>query len=402
MPNENAGTCPLTEGADHRKSAEIATANTQPDEGAYWVVQPTVAKQVLRHKQAFQAGAGAEFVKVDNPEHTSVFFLDGADHFNKRRKTQRFLSPQAVSKQHYKVMEDVSRQLLQEFQQSGRARLEDISFSLAIEVVGEILGLTNSNQAARARRIQRVLSASIAKSKGGVSGFILTLKRAIFTYWFFLMDVKPAMRERKRSPKEDALSFYVEEGYSDKAIIIECLTYGTAGMLTTREFIVMAAWYMFEDGDLRARFLEADVQGQLAILMEILRLEPVAAMIHRRVNEEISLPDGEVLPEGQLYGIDIRKSNVDEEMVGECPFSVDPDRAKRMKDIGRFLSFGDGPHSCPGWQVALHETRIFLQQLFRVTGIQLERAPDIGWNEQVKGYELRNAYISCVLEDASG
>ncbi len=400
MTDQGSSTCPLHDTGDHRKSAELATANTRPDIGAYWVKNPVFAKQILQHKKALQAGAGAEFVRMDNPEHTSVFFLDGVDHFNKRKKTQRFLSPQAVSKQHYKVMEQVSRQLLEEFQRAGTAKLEDISFTLAIEVVGEILGLTNSNQSARARRVQRVLHTSIAKSKRGLQGVLLNIKRAIFTYWFFLMDVRPAMRARKKQPKNDALSFYLEEGYSDKAIIIECLTYGTAGMITTREFIVMAAWYLFEDTALRDRFLNADVQGQMAILMEILRLEPVAAMIHRRVEEEMTAPGGVTLPPGQLYGIDIRKNNVNEEMVGECPFAVDPDRATRMKDLGRFLSFGDGPHSCPGWQVALHETRIFLQQLFRVPGIRLDRAPDIGWNEQVKGYELRNADISCQKIDA--
>ena len=176
---------------------------------------------------------------------------------------------------------------------------------------------------------------------------------------------------------------------------MDCLTYGTAGMITTREFIVMAAWYLFEDLELRERFLSGDSQDQLAVLMEILRLEPVAAMIHRRVAEPVEDAEGTTHPAGEKFGIDIRTSNVDEEFVGECPFKVDPDRAKRMKDTGRYMSFGDGPHACPGWQVALHETRIFLAMLFKVPGLKLEREPDIGWNEQVKGYELRNAIISC-------
>lgn len=35
-----------------------------------------------------------------------------------------------------------------------------------------------------------------------------------------------------------------QKGYSEKAIMIECLTYATAGMVTTREFIVMVAWHI--------------------------------------------------------------------------------------------------------------------------------------------------------------
>lgn len=394
--NTESPTCPRHDNIDRRKSAPIAIANTKPDDGAHWVKKPGIARKILRNKNSLQAGAGADMLHYDNPEQAPVFFLDGDEHFNKRRKTQRFLSPQAISSKHYQIMEETSDKLLAQLRRQGRAKLEDISYELAIEVVGEILGLTDSNQAGRARRIQRVLRASIAKSSNSVfSRFWVNLQRVVHTGVFFWFDVRPAIKARKEAPKGDAISFYLEEEYSNTAIIIECLTYGTAGMVTTREFIVMAAWYLFEDAALRQRYLDGDMKDQLAVLMEILRLEPVAAMIHRRVNEEVEGVDDRPLPPGEKYGLDIRSANVDEELVGECPFALDPDRAKRQKDSGRYLSFGDGPHSCPGWQVALQETRIFLERLLKVPGIQLERAPDIGWNDQVGGYELRNAIISC-------
>ena len=53
--------CPAMDNIDRRKSAAIAIANTQPDEGAYWVKTANLARKVLRSKKAFQAGAGAEF-----------------------------------------------------------------------------------------------------------------------------------------------------------------------------------------------------------------------------------------------------------------------------------------------------------------------------------------------------
>jgi len=373
----------------------MAIKNTFPDAGAHWVKQPSMARAVLRHPAAVQAGAGAEFVDMDNPEHASVFFLDGDLHHKKKQKTQRFLSPKAVTDQHFAIMHRITDELLAEFQSKGQMNLEDLSFRLAVEVVGEILGLTNSDQMQRAKRIKRVLESTMVKGKSGLGGILQRAQQAWASYNFFRYDIKPAMIARAKQPKDDAISFYMEEGYSDKAIIIECLTYGTAGMLTTREFIVMAAWYMFEDEVLRARFLTSDVKDQIAILMEILRLEPVAAMIHRRVNQEMESTSEGKLPAGELYGIDIRANNVNEEMVGECPFSVDPGRAKRMKEAGKYLSFGDGPHSCPGWLVALHETRIFLQKFFELPGITLVREPDMTWNSQLKSYELRDAVVNC-------
>ncbi len=387
--------CPVHDDIDRRKSAKIAALNTQPNEGAHWVKKSGLARKILRSQNALQAGAGAEFVTFENPEHAPVFFLDGIDHHRKRLKIQKFLSAKAVNERHQAIMKRVTKELLDGFKSRGAAKLEDLSFDLAIEVVSEILGLTNSDRLGRARRIQRVLHSTINQSQKGFSGFAVKLKQILFTYMFFLRDVKPAIEARKKSPQNDAISFFLEDGYSSKTIIIECLTYGTAGMLTTREFIVMAAWYLFEDPALRQRFLDGDENEQLAILLEIVRLEPVAAMIHRKVNEEVEDFGDAVKPAGELYAIDIRATNIDEEMVGACPFALDPERAKRQRDNGRFLSFSDGAHNCPGWHVAMHETRIFLEQLFRVPGLKLEREPDMGWNDGLKSYELRNALIRC-------
>ncbi len=396
MTQASASECPVHDNIDRRKTADIARRNTKPDAGAHWVKNPSLAQRLLRSKAAFQAGAGADLLNYKNPEQAPVFFLDGKDHAEKRRKSIRFLSPKAISDKHFVVMREATDRLLEQFKREGHAKLEDISFELAVEVVGVILGLTNSDPAGRVRRISWVLKASISEAKNTfLSRLWLNLKRVFFTGIFFYFDVRPAIKERKKTPKDDAISTYIEDGYPNVAIIVECLTYGTAGMLTTREFIIMAAWYLFEDQALRTRFLQADAKDQIGILLEILRLEPVAAMIHRRVDEEVEGLESTTLPAGERYGIDLRDINVNEEFVGECPFAVDPDRAKRRGDSGRYISFGDGPHSCPGWQVALHETRIFLEQFFQIPGIKLDHAPDISWNEMVKGYELRNAEISC-------
>jgi hypothetical protein len=59
------------------------------------------------------------------------------------------------------------------------------------------------------------------------------------------------------------------------------------------------------------------------------------------------------------------------------------------------MSFGDGSHRCPGSQVALHETRIFIDRLLRVPGIELERAPEMHWSAPLMSYELRNAIVAC-------
>ena len=396
MTDTNTPTCPMHDNIDRRKSAPIAYANNHPDEGVHWVKIPAIARKVLRSKSAVQAGAGADLLNYKSPEQAPVFFLDGEEHAKKRRKTLKFLSPKAVSEKHFTVMRRFTDALLEEFKREGKGKIEDIGFRLAVEVVGEILGLTESNQEGKIRRIGWVLNASISKARNTLlSRFWLNFRRVFFTGIFFFFDVRPAIKARKANPKDDAISSFIEDGYSNVAIIIECLTYGSAGMLTTREFITMTSWYLFENQPLRERFLAGNEKEQLAILMEILRLEPIAAKLMRRVDEEVEGLSEQPLPAGEKYDIDIRNLNIHEDLVGECPFAIDPDRAQRQNDSGKYFSFGDGPHGCPGSQVALHETRIFLEQLFKIPGIKLDSAPIITWNDMVHGYELREALISC-------
>jgi hypothetical protein len=211
---------------------------------------------------------------------------------------------------------------------------------------------------------------------------------------FFYRDVRPAIEARRRTRREDLISQLLDENYSNKAIMIECMTYAVAGMVTTREFIVMAAWHLLERDALRARFVAGDEADQLAILEEILRLEPVAAVLQRRAAEDMGIGT-DTIPAGTLLAIDIRAVNTDESATGPCPRVLDPDRAKRRGAAGGYLSFGYGSHRCPGSQVAMHETRVFLDRLMRVPGIRLEREPQIGWSDLLSAYELRGAMVGC-------
>jgi cytochrome P450 len=105
-------------------------------------------------------------------------------------------------------------------------------------------------------------------------------------------------------------------------------------------------------------------------------------------------PDG--VAAGSRVSLCIRAANLDEAEVGPNPTRLDPDRAKRQNINASYMSFGDGDHRCPGWQVALTETRVFLDKLLRVPGVRLVRKPDIHWAPpMLMSYELRNAVIAC-------
>jgi cytochrome P450 len=240
-----------------------------------------------------------------------------------------------------------------------------------------------------------MIYSTMAEKSNWAARLLTEILRRYHAFNFFFRDVMPAISARRRQRQDDVISHLLDEGYSEMAIMIECMVYASAGMVTTREFIVMAAWHLFEKNALRQRFLTGDEEDQFAILEEILRLEPVAATVYRRAAENTDFPGIGPICADTLVDIDIRAANTDEAATGSCPYALDPDRAKRMKVSGSYMSFGDGNHRCPGAQVALNETRVFLDRLLRLPGIRLEQEPEIRWFDEVGSYELRNAMVAC-------
>jgi cytochrome P450 len=80
-------------------------------------------------------------------------------------------------------------------------------------------------------------------------------------------------------------------------------------------------------------------------------------------------------------------------VAGECPYQLKPERGDKKPMQGQ-MSFGDGNHRCPGATVALQETAIFLERLFRIPGLRLQEGPVLAWNTLTVGYELRDAILT--------
>jgi cytochrome P450 len=353
------------------------------------------AREVLRSNDTRQAGFNAELVyRFIGRRHAPVLYQDGEPHQRQRSATARFFAPRVVATRYRELMEAMSRDVVERFRAAGRARLDDMSLELAVAVAADIVGLTDSNRDKMAVRLNRFFSAG--KRQGpfaAVSNLVLGQLR---TLGFYLLDVRPAIRARCLSPREDVISHLIAEGYSNREILTECLTYGAAGMATTREFIVMAALRLFEHDDLRARFLGVDEQARMIILEEVLRLEPVVSVLKRRAEREIAFDTdaGRVtIPARALVEIDVGAANRDAAAAGACPHQLDPDRARLAKGSASLMSFGDGPHRCPGASVALQEAAIFLDHLLRVPGLRLVQPPTVTMNPVSTGYELRDAVI---------
>lgn len=373
--------CPFHEGGDMRKSTAAAARAgvTRPER----VIDSfDGARAVLRDEEARQAGFKADLIdRFGRAAEVPILFQSGEAHRRQRAATARFFAPKTVATRYRELIERTARAQVARLEAKGEADLDALSLEMAVAVAAEIVGLTESELPAMSRRLDAFFSTAFQTRTDRVSSFLSFILGQWRMIRFYRKDVKPAMAARRLEPREDVVSHLIAQGYSKRAILTECFTYGAAGMVTTREFITMAGWHLLEDEALRTRFLDADEGGRMRVLEEILRLEPVVGQLYRKLGPE-------------TVALDIRGANQDAAAMGACPHLMDPDRARAPKTHGAGLAFGDGPHRCPGADVALNEAAIFLDMLLRVPGLRLVKAPKVGWNPLITGYELRGCRIA--------
>ena len=385
--------CPFHREGDDRKSAAAADAGgtVDPDMRTRDFAE---ARAILRNQNVRQAGFLAEQVgRIGSATRQPILFLEGETHRVQRSATARFFTPRIVTTHYRELMVELSEMLVSRFAKDKTAFLDQLSLDLAVAVASHIVGLTNSDPKGLARRLDVFFTGDFRPHPGKLASLVKFVQSQYRVLSFYYHDVAPAIRARRKQRRDDVISHLIDEGYNGREILTECLVYGAAGMATTREFIVMAAWHMLEREDMKAAFLAADEKGKIALLEELLRLEPVVGYLYRRMPADEAEAAG--APAGAAVAIDVRAANTDTTAFGERPCEFVPGREVSAKYGNAGLSFGDGEHRCPGAQVALQESCLFLERLLQVPGLKLDRAPTLAWNPLVTGYELRNALISC-------
>src|SRR5690606_32967299 len=130
---------------------------------------------------------------------------------------------------------------------SGRAELSSLAMRMAVEVAAQVVGLTDSRKPGMPGRIEAFIENGAARLSWDPRQLVRFVKMQKAVADYFTVDVKPAIAARRREPKDDVISYLISQGRSDQDVLIEAITYGAAGMVTTREFIAMAAWHLLDD-----------------------------------------------------------------------------------------------------------------------------------------------------------
>lgn len=381
-----------------------------PSKGHVWRIRSlATARQVLRARaQTVQAGFTAEKIPRGWFTKHPILISDGPDHDEQRSRVARFFAPAVVSDRYLAQMEACADRLLDEA--GATTRLDDLALLYTVEVTAEIVGLTAAPVPKMAKRLVSffnqppfdITRADLGRTPGQWAKAAWNGLVPIARFWF--ADVRPAVRARRRASQNDVISHLIAEGYSDADILVECVTYGTAGMVTTREFIAMAAWHLLRDKGLCDRYKVADAPERTAILHELIRLEPVVGHLYRRVAEPFEISDGDqswTVETGDLLDVCTRPANADPEAVGADSLDICPYRPVTPGVSPYGLSFGDGAHKCPGQPLAILESDVLLTRLL-ARNPTLVTDPTLGWDDLIEGYTLRDVRIGLEPVSPSG
>lgn len=399
MTQQDQG-CPFHTTSQRRalKPGDTSTGRVTKRESIWRIGSLAAAKDVLlaRH-ETIQAGFTAEYIPRNAFRSHPILISDGPQHDEQRRKVARFFAPRIVATRYGSLMETVVDKIMDEAKRTGSIAIDQVALYYTVEVTASIVGLTHAKVPALARRLEKFFrQPPLDRSKPRLGRTNRQWMAAAANglgplVGLFFFDVLPAVRSRTKNPRQDVISHLIEQDSNLADILVECVTYGTAGMVTTREFITMACWHLLDNDELRQRYVAAEEDERLSILAEIIRLEPPVGHLYRRVTDNITVTDRDEsyeLSPGELVDLDIRQTNADPDAFADDPLQLCPDRerAKGAQDVG--LSFGFGAHGCPGQPLALRETDALLHRLLSLN-VTKRTEPTISWDDLIEGYKVR-------------
>lgn len=399
-PNETPTGCPFHTTSERKTNTVQPAPPISRDESGTWQIHGFVeARALLRNEATRQAGFRAELLdRASATMKRPILYQEGQPHHEQRRQTARFFTPRFTSENYRGLMEQLADEVIADLRRTGQADLSALSLCMAVAVAAQVVGLTDSRKPGMDRRLDAFFGNEPEPKRGSFSAIMHQLRSQSRLLWFYLMDVRPAIQARRKQPREDVISHLLERDYNDLGVLTECITYGAAGMATTREFIAVAAWHMIEQPELRQRFLTGADDERRGILEEILRVEPVVGVLHRRATADLTIEsEGQsfTIREGERVAVDVYAANADERLVGDTPGAVCPGRSmtdERAPSV--VMSFGDGHHRCPGAYVALQETEIFLLRLLAIESLQIVRPPNMRRTSLAESYELRDFVVT--------
>ncbi|MFF7253877.1 cytochrome P450 family protein [Streptomyces microflavus] len=294
----------------------------------------------------------------------SMFTVDGAEHRRLRTKTSQALTPrrlEAIRPAIEKFTDELLDNLDAARGEDGTVDLKAVfAQPLPMKVVGMLMGVDESQHAMLTRQYKAFFSMLTPQDRR------LALLAELDVFYTDLV------REKTANPTDDLTSALIlaEEGgepLTEEEVVGNLKAMVAAGHETTIGLILNAVRALLSHPDQLEKVLAGEI-GWDAVIEETLRWDtPTTHLLMRFATEDITVGDT-VIEEGEGVVISYRAIGRDVEQHGDDADAFDITRATR----NRHMTFGHGPHICPGAALSRVEAAVALPALFaRFPGLRL-------------------------------
>ncbi|MFE6864738.1 cytochrome P450 [Nocardia sp. NPDC057668] len=295
---------------------------------------------------------------------TSMFTADGAEHRRLRIKTTQALTPRRLEALR-PTIERLTKELLDDLDEAGRdgavVDLKQVfAYPLPMQVVSELMGVPRADQAMLLAWYKAFFSMLTPQDER---------LRVIDELDVYFTEM---VRRKTAEPGDDLTSALIlaDEGgepLTEEEVVGNLKALVAAGHETTVSLIVNATRALLSRPEQLALLRSGDTEWKQAI-EETLRYDgPVTHLLMRFATEDITVGDT-VIDKGEGVVISYRAVGRDPQIHGDDADDFDITRPTAARNI----SFGYGPHICPGAALARLEAAIGLPALFdRFPGLNL-------------------------------
>ncbi|MQS10034.1 cytochrome P450 family protein [Streptomyces alkaliphilus] len=309
----------------------------------------------------------------------SMLTVDGAEHRRLRAKVAQALSPRRVEALRPGI-ERITERLLDELtaradaeEAAGAPRPVDLkaafAYPLPMGVVAELMGIDEADLP----RLQELYDAFFSTQTPpdrvlAVLGELAELFGRV-------------VEEKRRNPGDDLTSALLTAEDGGEPLTVEEVVNTlqlmiAAGHETTISLIVNTVRALLNHPDQLALVLFGEVPWETAIEETLRRYSPTSHVLIRFAREDVEI-GGTVIPRGEALITSYSAIGIDTSRHGADAEAFDITRTTPI----RHMSFGHGPHICPGAPLSRLEAGIALPALF-------QRFPDMAL--AVPDSELRN------------
>lgn len=306
------------------------------------------------------------------PTPTNLLGTDGAEHRRLRLLTARAFSARSVERLRPRIHE-LTAELLDAMEPKADQPLDlkaEFAFQLPMNVIGELYGVDRS-EFGYLRDLYVKFFSSVTPPEEFMEVYT-TLER----YYDDMVAAKHAV------PGDDLTTELLQAGENGDALS-DLEVRGTlqvtvaAGHETTVNLLSNAVRALLTHPE-QFDLVKQGKVGWDVVVEETLRYDPPTSnMVFRFATEDIEVA-GQTIKKGEALMVSYGAISRDRDEHGEEPH---PDTFDLTRAQGRHISFGFGPHVCPGATLARMEGQIALPMLF-------ERFPDLQLT--VSDEELRN------------